>query len=78
MATPVHSVVVEIQRETSARVVIDVPIDDGDIDDQTILAKAWAILAERITLEKRLDSPEVVSAGEADPALPGNAAWWGG
>jgi hypothetical protein len=78
MASPVHNVLVEMQRETTVRVVIDVPIEEGDTDDQTILAKAWAILAERITLEKREQAHEAVSAEEAAPAPPGNAAWWGG
>jgi hypothetical protein len=78
MATPVHNVRVEMERETHVRVIIDVPVEEAHTDDQTILAKAWAILAERITLEKQEREQEALSPEEAHSASPGNAAWWGG
>lgn len=78
MASPAHNVLVEMRSEANARVVIDVPVEDGGTDDHTILAKAWAILAERITLEKHEQAQEAVSVEDAVPAPSSNAAWWGG
>lgn len=78
MENATSSVRVDSRGENAARVVIEVPLEEADADDHVILAKAWAILAERITVEKREQTEEPVPADEGAPAAPGNAAWWGG
>jgi len=78
MENAASNVRVDTRGENTARVVIEVPLDEGDVDDHVILAKAWAILAERITIEKREQAEETVPAEEGAPAAPGNSAWWGG
>lgn len=78
MSSAAQNLSIETRSEGSVRVVIDVPVEGDDMDDQAVLAKAWAILAERITLERREQTQDAVPAEEVSPAPPGNAAWWGG
>lgn len=40
MELPASSLQLDWRRDTTDRVIIDVPVDDGDTDDRTVLAKA--------------------------------------
>jgi len=74
MENEISNVQVDTRGETSARVVIEVPLEEADANEHVILGKAWAILAERITVAKREYSEETAPAEDAAPAAPGNAA----
>jgi hypothetical protein len=73
------SVAVETHIEKIARVVIEVPVVEGD-SHEVVLSKAWAILAEKITEHKKVIE-ELIPAAAADETqspAPGNASWWNG
>lgn len=68
---------------TTAKVVIEFDQEEGSGED-VILSKAWAVLAERISEQKKpadegaASSPGVSSTDEAAPDSPGNATWFAG
>ena len=67
----------------TAKVVIEFDQDEGSRDD-VVLSKAWAVLAEKISDQKKSaedqsgSSPTPASPDDAVPEHPGNATWFAG